>query len=361
MKKILYFIQLPPPIHGVTMVNKQVFESIIINKNFIKKLILINFSKSLLELNKISLKKIFLFINLWCKLFYNLISFKPQYIYYSLPPIGLGFYKELPNLITIKLFGILPIFHLHGKGIEDKIKSTLQKNIYKYIFSNSVVLHLSKGLCNSEFKNIKLKNTRFYPVANGIPIVSIERNRSDNAIIEFLFLSNIQESKGIFLLLEVFNEVFYLYSQARLNIVGNFRDSNTERKFRGFVEKNNIEDRIKLWGHRFDREKHQIIANCDILVHPSFNDTFPLVILEAMQHGLAIIGSDQGAIPEIIKPEFGFVFPTGNKKILFELIKYLILHKEKRDSMRANAKKIFLNNYTLDHFENRMIEIFNQL
>ena len=46
MKKILYYIQLPPPIYGVTLVNNQVFESKIINKSIEKEFIKVNFSKT---------------------------------------------------------------------------------------------------------------------------------------------------------------------------------------------------------------------------------------------------------------------------------------------------------------------------
>ena len=52
MKKIIYFIQLPPPIYGVTLVNNQVFKSEIINKSVKKELIKVNFSKTLTDLKK---------------------------------------------------------------------------------------------------------------------------------------------------------------------------------------------------------------------------------------------------------------------------------------------------------------------
>ena len=131
------------------------------------------------------------------------------------------------------------------------------------------------------------------------------------------------------------------FSNIRLNIIGGFRDENSKVKFENFVRSSKLANFIKFWGPKYDWEKHQIISNCDILIHPSFNDAFPLVILEAMQHGLAIIASDQGAIPEIIKPEFGYVFPTGEKEKLLYYVEKLISDKEKEKKCKLIQKMNF--------------------
>jgi len=267
----------------------------------------------------------------------------------------------LPNILLIKLLGVNPIFHLHGKGISDIVKKGFHKRIYQFCFSNSIIIHLSEGLFKSEFQNIKLKKTKYYSVPNGIKLFDVTPARTNKETIELLFLSNIQESKAIFLLLESFQDIVKLYSHVRLNIIGGFRDSETEKKFNTIIYNAGIEKNILQWGEKYGKEKHQLIANCDILIHPSFNDAFPLVILEAMQHGLAIIGSDQGAIPELIKPAFGIVFPTGDKKKLFNSIKQIIVDEEKREAMKINSKLEFFNNYTQEHFETRMANIFKQI
>lgn len=361
MKRVLFFVQLPPPIHGVTLINEQVYNSEKINAKIIKDIIQVDFSRSLSDLNNISLKKLYLLIRLWWRLLLRLKKFKPNYIYYTLPPSGIGFYKELPNIFLIKILGVKPIYHLHGKGIDEKVNSILKRKIYQYCFSNSIIINLSKGIFLSEFKNIKLTNTTPYYVPNGIPTVSINSKIQDNPYIELLFVSNIQKSKGVFLLLEVYLKIADKYKNVRLNIIGGFRDMPTEQLFYHFVKNNLLENRIKIWGEKFGSEKHQIVSQCDILIHPSYNDAFPLVILEGMQHGLAVIGSDQGAIPEIIKSDFGYVFPTGDAKSLFEFIELLIINSNLRESMKSNSIKEFYKYYTKEHFEDEMANIFNNL
>ena len=47
------------------------------------------------------------------------------------------------------------------------------------------------------------------------------------------------------------------------------------------------------------------LASCDALVHAGSNETFGLVLLEAMACGLPVVGVDAGAVPEFIDDEVG--------------------------------------------------------
>ena len=47
-------------------------------------------------------------------------------------------------------------------------------------------------------------------------------------------------------------------------------------------------------------EKKKYLSNSNILVLPSYHEGFPVVILEAMASGSAVIATDVGAIPEMI-------------------------------------------------------------
>lgn len=53
--------------------------------------------------------------------------------------------------------------------------------------------------------------------------------------------------------------------------------------------------------HNFDETlKPQLLAACDVLVHPSLNESFAIVLVEAWAVGKPVVGVDQGAIPSII-------------------------------------------------------------
>ena len=57
-KKILFLIHLPPPIHGVSVFNKNITDSSRINNAIDSSLININYNTSLVQVNKFNFKKV---------------------------------------------------------------------------------------------------------------------------------------------------------------------------------------------------------------------------------------------------------------------------------------------------------------
>ena len=130
--KILYFVHLPPPLHGVSTVNKFIAGSALINEGFEIKIISINYSNDLNQLDSFSVRKIFKLVSLIFKVLFNLIVFKPNYVYFSIVPLGVGFIRDSFFVVLFKVFGAKIIYHLHGNGISD-VKNIL---IYNYRFWN---------------------------------------------------------------------------------------------------------------------------------------------------------------------------------------------------------------------------------
>ena len=89
---------------------------------------------------------------------------------------------------------------------------------------------------------------------------------------------------------------------------------------------------------------------------------FPLVLLEAMMFGLPVISTSEGGIPDIVKNgETGFVIDKQNPNQLAEKIKWFIDNPEEASFMGEKGREHFLENYTLEIFENRLTHILNQI
>lgn len=79
-------------------------------------------------------------------------------------------------------------------------------------------------------------------------------------------------------------------------------------------------------GGRLDRDQVQkALGQADLVVVPSlWYENRPLVILEALQAGAAVVASDLGALPELVTEERGWRFPAGEAQALAELLGRLI-------------------------------------
>lgn len=92
----------------------------------------------------------------------------------------------------------------------------------------------------------------------------------------------------------------------------------------------------------------------------SRSEAFGRVTLEAMLHGVAVIGSDRGCNPELITNEkTGLIYQYGNIDDLARCIKRIYLDIELRLSVIENAKK-FASSFTIERTANELYSVFQR-
>ena len=89
-------------------------------------------------------------------------------------------------------------------------------------------------------------------------------------------------------------------------------------------------------GSRNDVEN--IIPSADILVLPSFSESFGLVLIEALACGKPVIGSDVGGISEIINDDVGLLINPNKVSSIAKAIDSLINDESYRYSLSLNAR-----------------------
>lgn len=352
-KKILLFIKTPPPLTGATMINQIIAESDLLNRTFDIRTINISYKK---EINNTSISlskslKVFKYFN---KLFWSLLFFNPNLVYFQISPLGPAFYRDCVFIFLIKLFSKPLLLHLHGKGISDYItKSSIKKSTYKWAFRNSYVICLSDHVAN----DIRvIYSGEPFIVNNGIQFLNSGKSKKiPQKKVSVLFLSNLLISKGILDYLDAL-EILSKSSQLDFSakIIGQKADfdSNTLNLE---IEKRNLKDRVVYLGPKFGIEKGNELRNCDVFVFPTLNDAMGIVILEAMQASLPVIATREGAIPEIIEDGVtGFLVGKHNPRQIAEKLKILVNNPEVREKMGEAGRKKYLEKYTLEIFESNM-------
>ena len=67
----------------------------------------------------------------------------------------------------------------------------------------------------------------------------------------------------------------------------------------------------------------------DLIILPTYEETFGLVVAESMMMNVPVIGSNSGGVPEIIQDETnGLMFETRNSDSLAEKVLMIINNKE---------------------------------
>jgi glycosyltransferase involved in cell wall biosynthesis len=114
-----------------------------------------------------------------------------------------------------------------------------------------------------------------------------------------VFLGEIGERKGTFTLLEAWAKLAAepeILGSAKLTIAG---DREIERA-RSSIAELGIAASAKVRSWLSAPEVAALLDSADVFVLPSRSEGQPMAVLEAMAHGLCVIASDVGGIPEMI-------------------------------------------------------------
>lgn len=358
MKKILFFVQLPPPLHGASLCNKNLINSKVISSEFDLRVLPISFNKTIEDMQKNNVFKLFRVVPLVFKLIKELILFKPDIVYFSISPLGSAFLRDVLFVSIIKVFRTEIVYHLHGKGIADVTSSCLNK-LYRYVFNKSTIICLSPRLAK-DIDDVK-GNANVTICPNGIVTGDFDRHiYTPTSKLKLLFLSNLLPSKGIKIYLEAALLLIENGFDVEVNIAGPFNLKYTEKEFQSFLNNNKKLQAVTYYhGSVTGAIKWELLGQTDVLIHPTLNDAFPLVILEAMSAGCVIVSTEQGGIPDILENKsFGFLLNETTSRCLFEQVKVILEQQDSIYGWSRESELEFNDKYTFKGFENRIANVF---
>ena len=141
---------------------------------------------------------------------------------------------------------------------------------------------------------------------------------------EVLFVGRLVPEKGVDLYVDVIQSIANKFLDWKFNLIGSYRlgdDSNKGSFVNRVINKfKNISDKTEFYGfqnHNFVQKK---MESASIIIIPSiWEEPFGLVAAEAMSNGIAIIASDIGGIPEIIKKNGILIKNINEQKLKYEL------------------------------------------
>jgi len=359
-KKILFIVQLPPPIHGASIMNRYVVNSSRIKTRFDTVVLNLQFLTSIKDITRFSVRKIFKAICYGFELIWKIGSLKPDLIYFSFSPKGYSFYRDALYVFLIKLFKRKLVLHLHGKGVKEGTNgSRVKKNIYKKVFRNTSVICLSEKLVTDI---AEVYDAKPVIIPNGIEDFKINDElvkRGSNPKPRILCLSNYMIEKGILDLIAALGLMKQRGYSFQATLVGAPVDLTAEN-LKKEIDERDLADRVEITGPLYGSDKVNVLGNADIFVLPSRNEAFPLVILEAMQTGLPVISTLEGGISDmVVDKQTGFLTEKENPQLLADMMSLLLNDSMLRSEMGNKGRQRFKENYTLDKFEERLVRAFD--
>ena len=362
MTKILFILHLPPPVHGAAMMGKYIQESRLINQTFETTHINLTTARDINDIGKLGWRKVLDFFKLLFQIINTVIKQKPDICYVTPNSKGGPFYKDFIVVQLLKILHVQVIVHYHNKGVATRENKMPDHLLYKIFFKQLKVIVLADTLYADIKKYVQPENV--YICSNGIPEMcnySISKSTKLNSTLNILFLSNMMAEKGVWTLLEACKILKEKGQEFACHFVGKWSDID-EKVFNQKVLEFDLTSQVLAHGAKYEEEKVKYYGEADILVYPTYSDCFPLVLLEAMQHSLPIIASNEGAIAEIVEDEVtGYLVSKKNSEALANKLTVLLKDSSLRVKMGEAGRRKYENEYTLRKFEGRIVEILNHL
>jgi glycosyltransferase involved in cell wall biosynthesis len=115
-------------------------------------------------------------------------------------------------------------------------------------------------------------------------------------------------------------------------------------------------------GSLSDEHLHTLFSACDLFAHATLYEGSSLVTLEAMAHGLPVVASAVGGIPDKVEQgRSGFLVSPGNPDELGKRIAWLAQRPEERARMGKRSADIVLERFSLDRLAAMTKALFETL
>jgi glycosyltransferase involved in cell wall biosynthesis len=125
----------------------------------------------------------------------------------------------------------------------------------------------------------------------------------------------------------------------RLTIVGDCgRDPPTAARLKADIERHRLTPRVTIEDAVADARLAELYRLSDLFVLPSRYEGFGMAYAEAIAHGLPVIGTTAGAIPETVPAQAGVLVPPGDADALAAALRRLIEDPAQRARLAAGAR-----------------------
>jgi len=170
-----------------------------------------------------------------------------------------------------------------------------------------------------------------------------------------LFVGRIEKHKGLMTLIKAFENTDY-----QLKIIG-FSNSGYENELKAYLSNNHTN--ITFLGRKETQEITTLLSSCLCTLVPSeWYDNMPNVIIESFAFKKAVIATDIGSLPELVRNnETGLTFQYGSTDDLKKQVAYMFSHPDEAKKMGKNAYQTLLRDYAMEKHYTRLISLFNSL
>lgn len=175
-----------------------------------------------------------------------------------------------------------------------------------------------------------------------------------------LGISGAYHLKGLDLIVEAAPTITQQFPQAQFIVLGNFRGRDYQEQIERRLNLLKLTEHFIFAGAQ--ENVAPFMAAADLWLVPSRVDAAPMVALEAMSLGKAVVGSDVGGIPELVRDgKDGLIVPREDPGALAKVVCNLLADKIQLQLLGEAAKARVKQEFSTEVFNCQMGALYDAL
>lgn len=234
-------------------------------------------------------------------------------------------------IVVLSPRGMLTNYTLNNRN--SKFKDVLHKLIGKTLLAYSHIHATSQKEQNDVVQTVTTRGVTVIPNFVALPQTSFETPHAKTATYRLLFLSRVEQKKGLEILFEALTKIDFPW---QLTIAGS-GDENYIEQLKQEASSKNITKNVRWLGHVANEQKFELIAQQDLLVLTSYNENFANVVIESLAMGTPVLVSKEvGLADYVLNNKLGWVTSLDAEDVAAKLTS-AYYDVPVRDQIRANA------------------------
>lgn len=356
MVSVLCVVQLPPPVHGVSVINTISVKALRACGDVSCTVVPVGTSVNNRDVGVLSVHK--LWLTCWFFIRYAAaLSRFPRVVYFPFSPVGLNAYRDVLVAGMARCAGARLVLHLHGTNIQRLIaRQPGWRQVLRWVFKDAAVITQSLRL-KEDINTVYDEEPSIIPntIDDESGIMPADVAPRERPCI--LFFSNLQKEKGVLTFIAMLADIAQRGIPFDAVIAGSpyvLRVDDVQR----IVEQHGLSSRVRVTGPLYGQDKARAFADADVFVLPSENEAFPLVVLEALACGLPVVASTAGAIEDMVSNgENGFTVRSSDPKLYADAVSTLLVDTQKRTAMAQRSRSLFNERFTRERYTTEFIRL----
>lgn len=256
-----------------------------------------------------------------------------------------------------RLLRVPYVVHLHGAIFVQFWSATsprLSRAIERLFKQSNHIVVMGQYWACAIIERVPTAAQKISVVPNATHASGVDQLPSETGQVRITCLGQLGHRKGTSELIDAFQRL-----KSRADWKATVAGDGMVEEYRAKVRSVGIEDRVEIPGWLDPAGTEDLLRRTDILVLPSFSENLPMVIIEAFAHGVPVISTPVGAIPEVVREgRTGLLVPPGHVTALARAIERLIEDSALRQSLGDAARREHAERYEIGCYVRKLAQIW---